>query len=814
MSFDFTNPVAGTAAINFDNVYQKVSVFFNFGTDGNTAGEKTYYWDDVEFVESSLEQINLPVTFEEDNVDYSLTDFGGNISEIVEDPTDPMNTVAQSTKPEGAELWAGTTAGAAGFVDAIPFAPNSTVMTVRVWSPDAGIPIRLKVEDANDPTISVETETMTTVASEWETLSFDFSNEVAGTAAINFDNVYKKASIFFNFGTDGNTAGEKTYYWDDIEFDADALGQINLPVTFEEDNVDFDLTDFGGNMSQVVEDPTDPMNTVAQSVKGDMAELWAGTTMGNNGFQDPIPFNAISSQMTVRVWSPDAGIPVRLKVENALDPAISVETEALTTVANEWEMLTFDFTDEVDGTAALDLANTYDKASIFFNFGTDGATAGEKTYYWDDVQFIFNALNQIDLPVTFEEDNVDFSLTDFGGNASEIAEDPVDPMNTVGKSIKTDAAELWAGTTIGTDAGFANVIPFELGQTKMTVDVYSPDAGIPIRLKVEDAGDPTISVETEATTTVANEWETLTFDFSNEVMGTAAINFDNTYDKASIFFNFGTDGATAGEKTYHWDNVQFVVNNLAQIDLPVTFEEDNVDYSVIDFGGNNTVLDIDPTDPMNTVAQSTKLGDAELWAGTTIGTEAGFANAIPFTEDMTTMSVSVYSPDEGTPIRLKVEDATDPNISVETEVLTSVANAWEVLVFDFTNEVDGTAALDLNQTYDKASIFFNFGTDGATAGEKMYYWDNVEFGGIIDNVFQTETLDLNYFPNPVRNNLQINAVETIERVSIVNLLGQEIANYEINADNASIDVSKLNAGTYFVKVRGAEKINSFTIVKQ
>jgi hypothetical protein len=29
----------------------------------------------------------------------------------------------------------------------------------------------------------------------------------------------------------------------------------------------------------------------------------------------------------------------------------------------------------------------YDKASIFFNFGTDGAVAGEKTYYFDDVLF-------------------------------------------------------------------------------------------------------------------------------------------------------------------------------------------------------------------------------------------------------------------------------------------------------------------------------------------------------------------------------------------------------------------------------------------
>ena len=53
-------------------------------------------------------------------------------------------------------------------------------------------------------------------------------------------------------------------------------------------------------------------------------------------------------------------------------------------------------------------------------------------------------------------------------------------------------------------------------EAPVTVRVWAPAAGIPIRLKVEDAADPTKSVETEATTTVANAWETLTFDFANQ----------------------------------------------------------------------------------------------------------------------------------------------------------------------------------------------------------------------------------------------------------------------------------------------------------
>jgi uncharacterized surface protein with fasciclin (FAS1) repeats len=128
--------------------------------------------------------------------------------------------VAQAIKTSGALDFAGTTAGANGLVNPIPFTTNDTKMKVRVWSPDAGIQVRLKVEAANDPTISVETEATTTVAEQWETLEFDFSNEATGTATINVANTYNKVSIFFNFGTDGATAGEKTYYFDDIQFGA------------------------------------------------------------------------------------------------------------------------------------------------------------------------------------------------------------------------------------------------------------------------------------------------------------------------------------------------------------------------------------------------------------------------------------------------------------------------------------------------------------------------------------------------------------------------------------------------------------------
>ncbi len=57
---------------------------------------------------------------------------------------------------------------------------------------------------------------------------------------------------------------------------------------------------------------------------------------------------------------------------------------------------------------------------------------------------------------------------------------------------------------------------------------------IQVRLKVENHSNPTQSVETEATTTLANGWQTLVFNFANQAPGTAALNLAYSLDKASV----------------------------------------------------------------------------------------------------------------------------------------------------------------------------------------------------------------------------------------------------------------------------------------
>ncbi len=514
-------------------------------------------------------QIALPVTFEDTSIDYELVDFEGNgASQIVADPTDATNRVVKSTRPAGAGGAAGTTvANASGFAQPIPFAQGMTTMSVRVWTPAAGTPVRLKVEKVGDPTISVEAQLNSTKAMEWETLVFDFANELEGTAAINFNSEYTKASIFFDFGLEGATA-ETVYYWDDLAFGGEASGgggsasAIVLPVTFEDESVNYELRDFGGAKdSEIVADPDDASNKAVRTVRGAGAESFAGTVVADeSGFAQPIPFAQGMTTMSVRVRTPVAGTPVRLKVENN-DGNVSVEAQVNSTKAMEWETLVFDFATPVAG-APINFSAQYAQAVIFFDFGKTAATE-DAEYFWDDLAFDGEAsgggggtTSVIALPVTFEDTGIDYELTDFGGNESTLVPDPTDASNTVVQSIRKGDALAFAGTTVADSTGFTQPIPFAEGMTTMSLRVWTPAAGTPVRLKVEKVGDPTISVEAQLNSTKAMEWETLVFDFANELEGTAAINFNAEYTKASVFFNFGEENSGVAT-TYYWDYLAF-----------------------------------------------------------------------------------------------------------------------------------------------------------------------------------------------------------------------------------------------------------------
>jgi hypothetical protein len=482
---------------------------------------------------------------------------------------------------------------------------------------------------------------------------------------------------------------------------------VLLPVTFESPTVNYAFTDFGGGAVTKINNPqSNGINTsskVGRMVKN-APEVWGGSLIS---LGSPIDFSA-NKIFRMKVFSPRAGAKVLLKVENLTNGGISFEKEVLTTVANTWEDLAFDF-------RSINTANSYQKVVLIFELGTAGDGSANFTFLFDDIR-LTNQMptSLLALPVTFDIAGINYEVIDFGNNQSVEAVDPVSAGNKVKKTTKPTGAETWAGTTIG--AGFTTSIPFTASTTQMSIRVYSPAAGIRVRLKVEDRTNNARSVETEAMTQAANTWETLVFDFANQSSGTAALNLTYTYNMASVFFDFGVAGTG---KIFYWDEVRFLPANVIPnyLALPLDFQSTTYTYPFINFGGGAvTVVNNPSASGINTSTKVGKMvkGPPEVYGGSFIE----LVNPINFST-LRTFKVKVYSPRVGAKLLLKVENATNGGINFEREVTTTTANAWEELTFNF-------STIDVGNSYSKVVLIFDLGTAGDGSPNFTYYFDDIK----------------------------------------------------------------------------------------
>jgi hypothetical protein len=71
-----------------------------------------------------------------------------------------------------------------------------------------------------------------------------------------------------------------------------------------------------------------------------------------------------------------------------------------------------------------------------------------------------------------------------------------------------------------------------------------------------------------------------------------------------------------------------------------------------------------------------------------------------------------------------------------------------------------------------------------------------------------------YFPNPVKNTLTLNAQNTIEDITMYNMLGQVVLKATPNTIASDLDMSSLQTGTYFVQVTIANETKMVRVMKQ
>ncbi|MGB7395484.1 MAG: family 16 glycosylhydrolase [Pricia sp.] len=151
-------------------------------------GSVKHYYDDVTLV--AADTTSTVEDFE--GTAPTFTTFGGNSTVVVENPdASGVNTstmVAESTKPTGSEVWAGSYFDVSAPIDLTTYSSIS----VKTWSPAVGATIKLKLENQANADESYEVDLLSTVAEQWETLTYDFSAAPAGT--------YDRVVLFFDFG--------------------------------------------------------------------------------------------------------------------------------------------------------------------------------------------------------------------------------------------------------------------------------------------------------------------------------------------------------------------------------------------------------------------------------------------------------------------------------------------------------------------------------------------------------------------------------------------------------------------------------------
>lgn len=96
------------------------------------------------------------------------------------------------------------------------------------------------------------------------------------------------------------------------------------------------------------------------------------------------------------------------------------------------------------------------------------------------------------------------------------------------------------------------------------------------------------------------------------------------------------------------------------------------------------------------------------------------------------------------------------------------------------------------------------------------FLDNINISNTVTEISSVNTSeDFEIYPNPAHDNLTVKALQNINSIQIVNMLGQDIINVGQRQEHAAqIDISSLPAGVYFVKVTTADTQKLVKVIKQ
>ena len=695
--------------------------------------------------------------------------YGGAVPTVEAGPAEASGNALKIVKPTGAKDDAGNPVNWGGTyftVAAIPFTADRKVLSARVYSTKANAVIKLKVEIPKVGSVEVA-GTTTGPANTWSTVTWDL-------AAVDPSKNYTVIAITPD--AEAVPSGQ-SYYIDTLTLDA-AAAPVTPPapgsafVSFDEDPPAFSgMGAYGGALPTVEAGPEGSTGNALKIIKPTGAKTDAGELVNWGGTfftTSTIPFTSTDKTITARVYSTRANAVIKFKVEVPGGDFVEVAS-APTGPANTWSTVSWDF-------SAVNPTQTYKIMAITPDAET---VPSDQTYYFDDIKVtsagvVPGALSYIAQPF-IENVQSAYDTTNSKARTGNYETGfysapgmtwwwggPFKSKIQSGYGVsKTDVNQSYFGMYIknggaGWDIAAATKYVFSLGtngecagkcaanvrlvsaaSASCVADVKVPLTAAAVTAYSRNLAEFTVSGCTTNTMEAFKQAKVAELHFQ---MLRADMQFTNTADTGGLYPNgldmgdsIGFDAPTGAPATA----ADPVVSGPAFSQM--TFDDSAVTYKASHFGGAiSSILD-GPVGGSGKAVKVIKAAGAATWAGVTLSTGANDSvDKIPFTATAKTLTVKVWAPAAGIAMRMKVEDATDVTHNCETDTVTTTANGWQTLTFDFNtrayNNGDPTQltsnrcvdnSLLLVSTLNKVSVFPAVGTEGAGSGD--FYFDDVKF---------------------------------------------------------------------------------------
>lgn len=223
-----------------------------------------------------------------------------------------------------------------------------------------------------------------------------------------------------------------------------------------------------------------------------------------------------------------------------------------------------------------------------------------------------------------------------------------------------------------------------------------------------------------------------------------------------------------------------------------------------------TCSDLTPPPANNECIDAISLSPGVSVEGTTSGATQNLSEDQPSCDSFGTIADVWYT--------VTLNTISDLNIST---TITGTSDQANVAIYSACGglEVDELACSDANAgesvtlTAAAAGTYYiRVWSDGATARVAGTFNIVADFT-LSNDTFESETV-FNFYPNPVSDIFTLKAQNTIQNVTIYNVLGQEVLRTVPNVTESNIDLSPLQTGSYFVQVTINNIIKTVRVIKQ